>query len=79
MKKIILVIGLTLTLLAGCGDTKTDTPQDARYRVISNETIDGYGIRTIQDKETGCQYILTTGNGTSVHPLVNKDGKPICE
>ncbi|MED3562344.1 DUF6440 family protein [Bacillus xiapuensis] len=79
MKRTVVMIGLVGVLLTGCGESQTEASQDARYRLISSQTIDGYGVRTIQDKETGCQYILTTGNGTSVYPLLNKDGKPICK
>jgi hypothetical protein len=79
MKKTILIIGLSMSLLAGCGGNQTDDSQNERYKIISDQSIDGYGIKTIQDKETGCQYILTTGNGTSVHPSVNKNGYPICK
>ncbi|MED3562374.1 DUF6440 family protein [Bacillus xiapuensis] len=77
MKKIISVVGLSVAALAGCGGN-TEASKDSRFTLISSDSVDGYGIRVVKDKEKGCQYIITTGNGTSVFPLL-EDGKPVCK
>jgi hypothetical protein len=78
MKKTILAIGVAVVLLAGCGSSNTDA-SDARFSLVSHQSEDGYGIRVIRDRETGCQYVFTTGSGTSVTPLLKADGTPLCD
>lgn len=79
MKKKLLAITLAATLIVGCSSSQTDASQEDRFDLLSKQSIDGYRAQVIQDKQTGCQYIITTGGGTSVFSLVQSDGKPICE
>lgn len=78
MKKLLFAATLVMIFIVGCSSTQSDASQEDRFILLANQGIHGYGIKTIQDKETGCQYILTTGKGTSVFPLVRDDGKPLC-
>lgn len=52
--------------------------KDKRFNVIGEESASFIGLTTIQDKETGVNYIIVQGvNGTAITPLFDREGKPL--
>jgi len=82
MKKKLVILGLiTMGLLTGCdsNSNSNDNIKNDDFTVVSETGISGYGVRVVRNKETGCEYIIATGSGTSITPFLGKDGKIICE
>lgn len=77
MKKLVILIALLMVFIIGCG-SQTSASQEERFKKVSYDNYGMYSIAIIQDKKTGCQYIYSTGNGTSIYPLLDSDGQPTC-
>ncbi|QEG04222.1 hypothetical protein [Bacillus phage BC-T25] len=84
MKRTALMVGLAALLLTGCEDEtpkaqEVTTQSQADFGVVSKTSVDGYNVRIITHRETGCKYIMATGSGTEIEPLMGADGKIICD
>jgi hypothetical protein len=66
------LIGI-LIFLSGCGVTTQGSTSDL-YREISNQLIAGGRLVTVEDINTGCQYMIAGGQGAI--PLNDASGKP---
>jgi len=84
MKKVLTLVGLTAVLLVGCSGEETpraiEAPQKAaEFEILSKTSVDGYNVRIIKQRETGCKYIMATGSGTEIEPLLGTDSKIVCD
>jgi uncharacterized protein YxeA len=70
---------LAIVIVVGCSVNQTSASQEDRFNVLSKQIIEGYKSLVIQDKETGCQYIMTLSGGSSIFPLVKENGQPLCK
>lgn len=82
MKKTLGILALATILVVGCSSTESKADgENATYL----ESVDEYNTFTaikMVDKETGCKYMVVTGNGThrpNVTQMLGKDGQPVCE
>lgn len=86
MKKLLLLIPLLALTLVGCGKEEEEQEKKLPERFVevskderlfgSGADIDGY---VIQDRLTGCQYLITGYSvRTSSTPVLKPDGKPYC-
>ncbi len=48
-----------------------------RFVKVYSQGVVGRGMEIYVDRETGVNYLLAWGNGTSLTPLLDRDGKPI--
>lgn len=76
----IVLIGLTLGLLLfGCSNEANTSGKD-RFKYIHGDTFAEFKI--YKDKETSCKYLIlddsVNGSGSSITPLLAKDGMPDC-
>ena len=85
MKKLLLLIPLLVLTLAGCGkEEEQEKKLPERFVEVSeDEGLFGSGAYfngyVVQDKLTGCQYMVTEYSGrTSSTPILKPDGKPYC-
>lgn len=82
VQKVALMGVAAMLVLGGCGsnnDEKDAQPSD--MELASKTRIDGYNVYIIEHKgeDEKCKYILTTGSGTSITPLLGSDHKIVCD
>uniref|UniRef100_A0AAU8BCM1 DUF6440 domain-containing protein n=1 Tax=Bacillus phage Adastra TaxID=3143958 RepID=A0AAU8BCM1_9CAUD len=84
MKKLLLLIPLLALTLVGCGkEEEQEKKLPERFVEVSKDegaTGGSTDIHALQDKETGCQYILVRrpSGGTAMSPILKPNGKPYC-
>ncbi|ACI91087.1 gp34.55 [Bacillus phage SPO1] len=85
MKRLFFLVPLLALTLSGCGgeeEEKQEKKLPERLVEVSHDEVseESDSIYTIQDKETGCQYLLIKrySGGTAVSPILKPDGKPYC-
>lgn len=85
MKRLLLLTPLLALTLVGCGKEEGQEKKlPERFVEVSEDSdlgnkayFNGY---VIQDKLTGCQYLITEYSGrNSSTPVLKPDGKPYCE
>ncbi|MEK5036214.1 hypothetical protein MKY96_32715 [Paenibacillus sp. FSL R7-0302] len=82
-KALSLAVALLLAFtLAGCvaenQESYDASTTNQEFFRVDETIIGGYSIFTVQDKETGCQYVMGMGQGTSVIERKDGTGRQIC-
>lgn len=81
MKRIGLLIAFVL-LLASCSipdEEGNEVGETDRIYAVDKTNIFGYRILVVVDRETGCEYMLSTGEGSDIEPVINPDGSFKCK
>ena len=84
MNKLLLLLTfiIVISVIGGCSSDKTnaDTPSATYIQSDDNDAL--FDRIVIVDKETGCKYlgIVEYGGGrSSITPMYQADGKPLCK
>ncbi|MFE6075690.1 DUF6440 family protein [Paenibacillus sp. NPDC057886] len=85
MKKLFILMLLSIALVGCSSRSVQDKAQEIDYRFKVNSTSNIAGNRyvaVLEDKETGCRYIYAyaanNSVGTALTPLLTEKGAPVC-
>lgn len=79
MKRIAVILSILFLTACSEGTMDAEDSVSGKFEILSRDQLPGgYVLYIIKDKDTGCEYITSTGNGRFISSRLGEDGQSIC-